>query len=49
MVFNRYLPNLSIGQKIKLSILKKLGKNRGWIMYYADHPEKLLPKILGKK
>jgi glycosyltransferase involved in cell wall biosynthesis len=48
-VFNRYLPNLSAGQKIKLSILKKLGKNRGWIMYYIDHPEKLLKKIMGRK
>jgi glycosyltransferase involved in cell wall biosynthesis len=48
-VFNRYLPDLSIGQKMKLSILKKLGKNRGWIMYYVHDPGKLLKKVLGRK
>jgi len=47
-VFNRYLPNLSVGQKIKFNILKKLGKNRGWIIYYVDHPGKLFNKIFGR-
>lgn len=47
-VFNKYLPNLSVRQRMKLTFLKKLGKNRGWIMYYVNNPEKLLNKIRGK-
>lgn len=44
-VFNRYIPQLSIQNKLKLKILKSLGKNRGWLMFYWNNPSEAWKKL----
>jgi len=48
MVFDKHTSSLSISEKLRLAILKSLGKNRGWVLYYVNNPKKLLAKLFAK-
>jgi len=47
-VFEKYEKRLNLVQKTKLSFLRSLGKNRGWIMFYLQNPLRLF-KLLNQK
>lgn len=48
-VFARYEPRLGLRDTIRLRMLRKMGKNRGWIMFYIQHPGALFRKLIGGK
>jgi predicted ATP-grasp superfamily ATP-dependent carboligase len=48
-VFEKYEKTLSLLQKLRLSFLRSLGKNRGWIMFYLQNPVNLLKLLKRKK
>lgn len=47
-VFEKHFPSLSISAKIRYRLLRALGKNRGWVMFYIHHPSALWRKLMGK-
>jgi hypothetical protein len=48
-VFARYEPSLGFPDKARLGLLRKMGKNRGWMMYYIQNPGAIVQKLLGRK
>jgi len=48
-VFEKYEKTLSLVQKARLTFLRSLGKNRGWIMYYLQNPLNLFKMLSRKK
>jgi glycosyltransferase involved in cell wall biosynthesis len=46
-VFEKYKPDLSLGQKLNLAFQQRLGKNRGWLMYYFQNPGRFFKKAFG--
>ena len=47
-IFAKHWPSLTISEKIRYAFQKRLGKNRGWVMYYLENPQQLF-KTMGKK
>lgn len=48
IVFDRYLKELTISEKIRYHFQKSLGKNRGWVMHYLNSPREIL-RLVWKK
>ena len=47
-VFEKHWPDLSAGEKLRYRFQKSLGKNRGWVMHYMQHPAELLSQLRKK-
>jgi hypothetical protein len=48
IIFDKYLPELSINEKFRYQFQKKLGKNRGWIMHYLRNPGQVFSQVFRK-
>ena len=48
IIFEKYLPELSINEKFRYQFQKKLGKNRGWIMHYLRNPGQVFSQVFRK-
>jgi hypothetical protein len=47
-VFEKHLPDLSPGEKLRYYFQKMLGKNRGWVMFYLNNPKAILKQFKRK-
>jgi glycosyltransferase involved in cell wall biosynthesis len=47
-VFEKYENRLGFFQKLNLSFQRKLGKHRGWVMYYLRNPRALPVRLFGQ-
>jgi glycosyltransferase involved in cell wall biosynthesis len=48
LVFQKYLPELSVDEKFRYYFQKMLGKNRGWIKYYLQNPGQVFSQLFRK-
>jgi hypothetical protein len=48
LVFQKYLPELSVDEKFRYYFQKILGKNRGWIKYYLQNPGQVFSQLFRK-